>query len=824
MRDRDIFLEALKIVDLEQRAEYVQKACGNDAKLRAQVESQLRSHAMGMKDLENAAAGADSQYHTIVSKAGEINDQNDEARVSGEEEFCRYLQPTSRPGWLGRLGHYDIESILGRGAFGIVAKAFDSKLHRVVAIKMMSPDLALTSPPRKRFLREARMAAAVSHENIVAIYSVEEEPIPYIVMEYVPGQTLQQWMNNQGPLEVSTIVRVGKQIASGLAAAHAANLIHRDIKPSNILLCDGPLERVKISDFGLARAVDDASMTSSGMIVGTPLYMAPEQARGLSLDHRADLFSLGSLLYQLASGRPPFRAASTVAVLKRVCEDAPRKMEDILFGFPVWLEKIIFTLLEKKPADRYQSAQELVELLDRCERELERNGHVKQSTVEASHKVVSEPIPMSSHPVGPSKGHIPWTNPITWVVALAFLASIAFGLTRINWGDKPNKSIPLNATDLNKSPLPVEPDHSRTVAESILKLDGQISICVEQPGKPALWPENVSQLPEGNFEITSVMIRNSTNLSDRELLRLTGLKKLKRLDLLGSRNFSDVGLSIISSLASIESLELGFTSVTDKVVSELLKSSGLSDIGLGEVAIGDLAVEQLIRGLPNLKRFMVSSKASDECLKAVAASPKLTELSVKKSQLTSKGVSYLQKAAQLSEIQIVAADDSTVGLLAQLTQVDRISFNMCEATPAGLRPLLSRPGIKYLHIGDSPRIGDEHVATMIEYSQPLHLSLMNISITDRSIHLLAKVSHWKELEFQRTAITDAAISDLVRLTTLQRLNIRETKITIQGIESLKSALPNCYIETDFGNFGPQLVNRRMGLTHLPIAQARMRFF
>ncbi|MCA9047029.1 MAG: serine/threonine protein kinase, partial [Planctomycetaceae bacterium] len=193
-----------------------------------------------------------------------------------------------------------------------------------------NPELAATSPPRKRFLREARTAAAVSHENIVAIHSVEEAPIPYLVMEYIPGQTLQQRLNEQGPLDLNDILEIGRQIAAGLAAAHAVNLIHRDIKPSNILLTDGPNERVKISDFGLARAVDDASLTSSGLIAGTPMYMAPEQARGETLDHRADLFSLGSVLYQMTSGRPPFRAGNTVAVLKRVCDDAPRPISDII--------------------------------------------------------------------------------------------------------------------------------------------------------------------------------------------------------------------------------------------------------------------------------------------------------------------------------------------------------------------------------------------------------------------------------------------------------------------------------------------------------------
>jgi serine/threonine protein kinase len=174
-------------------------------------------------------------------------------------------------------------------------KAFDELLCRTVAIKILAPSLAVTSPPRKRFLREARAAAAIRHENVVTIYAVEEQPLPYLVMEYIAGETLQQRLDRIGPLDVPDVLRIGRQIASGLAAAHALGLIHRDIKPANILLEQGG-DRAKISDFGLARTADDASLSQSGIIAGTPMYMAPEQAEGEAIDHRTDLFSLGSVL------------------------------------------------------------------------------------------------------------------------------------------------------------------------------------------------------------------------------------------------------------------------------------------------------------------------------------------------------------------------------------------------------------------------------------------------------------------------------------------------------------------------------------------------
>src|SRR6185369_11026461 len=186
---------------------------------------------------------------------------------------------------------------LGQGGFGIVFRAFDDVLQRVVAVKVLSPHMAATSPPRKRFLREAQTSAQVRHENVVQVYEVGEKPLPYLVMEFIPGETLQQRLDRVGPVEPAEVVRVGRQIAEGLAAAHATDLIHRDIKPGNILLEGGHL-KAKLTDFGLARAADDASISQSGIIAGTPMYMAPEQAKGETLDQRADLFSLGSVLYQ----------------------------------------------------------------------------------------------------------------------------------------------------------------------------------------------------------------------------------------------------------------------------------------------------------------------------------------------------------------------------------------------------------------------------------------------------------------------------------------------------------------------------------------------
>jgi len=286
-----------------------------------------------------------------------------EAAPWGAEVSLDFLSPSDEPGRLGRLGPYEVVKVLGRGGMGVVLKALDPSLNRYVAIKVLAPQWAGSAAARRRFAREGRAAAAIRHENVVAVHGVDEvKGLPYLVMEYVHGASLEERLERTGPPELRDVLRIGIQAADGLAAAHRQGLVHRDIKPANILLENG-VARVKLTDFGLARAIDDASLTQSGMIAGTPLYMAPEQAAGASVDHRADLFSLGSVLYLLCTGRPAFRAPSTLAVLKRVCEATPRPIPDLNPEIPLWLVEIIAVLHAKDPADRFQSAEELSRLL-----------------------------------------------------------------------------------------------------------------------------------------------------------------------------------------------------------------------------------------------------------------------------------------------------------------------------------------------------------------------------------------------------------------------------------------------------------------------------
>lgn len=289
----------------------------------------------------------------------------DSARAASDFAV-NFLEPTDSDESLGKLRDIEIRSVIGSGGNGIVLKGFQLELNRLVAVKVMAPHLAASGPARQRFAREAQATAAIVHPNVMPILAVDSSgQLPYLLMPYVDCESLQERLDRAGSLPVIDVLRIGLQIASGLAAAHAQGLVHRDVKPANILM-ERSVDRVMLTDFGLARAVDDATLTRTGLIAGTPQYMSPEQARGDSVDTRSDLFSLGSVLYAMCTGRAPFRAETTYGILRRVTDDAPRSMRDFNSDVPDWLDAFTLKLLSKQPSDRWQTADQIAQILEDC--------------------------------------------------------------------------------------------------------------------------------------------------------------------------------------------------------------------------------------------------------------------------------------------------------------------------------------------------------------------------------------------------------------------------------------------------------------------------
>ena len=302
---------------------------------------------------------------------------------------------------LTTVGPYRILKQLGRGGMGAVYLALDTRLDRKVALKVMLAELAADTDAKDRFLREARAAAKISHDNVVTVFEADERGgIPYISMQFLQGVPLDEYLRTKGPPAISHVLRIAREAALGLSAAHALGLVHRDIKPANLWL-EAPNGRVKVLDFGLAKPVGtDAELTKSGAVMGTPAYMSPEQARSHKVDHRTDLFSLGAVMYRLCTGQTPFNGPNVMAVLMALGSDDPTPVRELNPNLPEALAALIHQLLAKKASDRPQTATEVAKRLRAILEQLAVPAAASKSTaMEATPADLSTSQPVVVHPL-----------------------------------------------------------------------------------------------------------------------------------------------------------------------------------------------------------------------------------------------------------------------------------------------------------------------------------------------------------------------------------------------------------------------------------------
>jgi serine/threonine protein kinase len=442
--------------------------------------------------------------HDTTTEANTLGAHADDA----SRQLCSFLAPPQNSDELGRLGGYRVLKVLGHGGMGVVFLAEDPHLKRSVAVKAMLPEVARKAMARERFLREARAAAALEHDHIVPIYHVgEERGVPFLVMPFLKGASLEDFARLRrgepgasvtgGGLTVGQILKVGREIATGLAAAQEAGLIHRDIKPANIWLDAGTGGRVRILDFGLARATsDDANLTSPGLIVGTPSYMAPEQAQGRPVDGRADLFSLGCVLYKLCTGQVPFRGKDVVSTLLLTATKEPEPIEASNQDAPPALCDLVRRLMAKNPQDRPRSAQSVAEEIAAIERALS-NAHSKVAALvnpEVSPPqaltVASATVATDKNPYQKQRRNWPWVA--TGVLAVMAVALTGFIVIRITNKDGTVTEVKVSAVarfaDVDKrmaaiQKLPAE-GQVKEVAKWLVELnpgfDGQVTHKIEQ--------------------------------------------------------------------------------------------------------------------------------------------------------------------------------------------------------------------------------------------------------------------------------------------------------------------------------------------------------
>jgi hypothetical protein len=366
MNERDVFIDALQLPSPAARREFLDDTCAGQDAFRRQVESLLAAHDRVGQFLEEPLhIHIDTVLNAARTADGETEEASPDALPPG------FLLPAEGPDELGRLGHYRVLRLLGRGGMGLVYLADDTRLERPVALKVMRPELAADPACRERFLREGRSAARVIGDHVVKIYHVGQEgDHPYLVMELLAGRSLADVLDATDRLPLRQALRIARETAEGLAAAHASGLIHRDVKPGNVWL-EEPGGRVKLLDFGLARAPTGPLITQRNVVLGTPAYMAPEQALGQRLDERCDLFSLGAILFHMLTGRRPFAGDDLLAVLTNLARGTDPPSARLGPDVPKSVGTLLNCLLATKPEDRPGSAAQVVQALHDIERELD---------------------------------------------------------------------------------------------------------------------------------------------------------------------------------------------------------------------------------------------------------------------------------------------------------------------------------------------------------------------------------------------------------------------------------------------------------------------
>ncbi len=309
------------------------------------------------KSTESSASELRVTQRVCALTGYQASGHTDQLTDQESHQLKQMLAPPSHPELMGRINRYELEQLVGRGGMGLVFRAYDTELNRTVAVKILALHLIAIGSARERFIREARAVASLSHPHIVPMYDVVTDgEVPALVMQFIAGETLQHRISRLGAMPVEDVLQIGIQLADALSLAHSHGLVHRDIKPGNVLLeADG--SRALLSDFGLVRALDDATLTHSGLLAGTPDYMSPEQARGHSVDARSDLFSLGSVLYTMLVGHPPFRAPEPMAILNRICHERHRPACAAEPRVPVEVSQLIDRLLTKDAKHRIVSAE-----------------------------------------------------------------------------------------------------------------------------------------------------------------------------------------------------------------------------------------------------------------------------------------------------------------------------------------------------------------------------------------------------------------------------------------------------------------------------------
>jgi serine/threonine protein kinase len=711
----------------------------------------------------------------------------------------------ARPAGVGlqQIGDYLVIRKLGEGGMGAVYLAEDTRLDRKAAIKTLRPELAADPAHRERFEREAKAAARVEHDHIVPIWQIGTTPdgTPFIAMPFLQGETLDSRLQREPGANLGILLKVAKEVADGLAAAHNKGLIHRDIKPGNVWL-EGDLSskqlveqirRCKILDFGLVRTVDtdDSQLTASGAILGTPAYMAPEQAKGEKVDHRADLFSLGVMLYRMATGALPFQGSNAMAVLIALTTETPPPVLAGAPKLPPAFADLIDRLMSKDPAQRPQSAGEVAAVVREVIKEWQAKKAAAQPTPSGS-----QPVPVLLLPV-PEPAPVPASNPweevteadedapiakapepaepnrALWYIAagaLGFLALIAVLVVVIVRADTARGTLVIEINDPEAEAriksgklVLLGPDgkerYTLAPTERSKTIDaGAYTIRVE--GADGLVPDTREIKVEKNG---TARVRVAL---DPKLVKREPKKDVPTLD--PDRRAAEYVLSVGGTVRSNDSGDV-------RSVADLGKEPfRLTAIVLsGSVQVSDAGLASC-RNCPNLVHLNLSdTRVSDTGVAHFRDNKKLAHLDLNRSQVTDAGAAHFRGCTdlQILTLELPQLTDAGLEVFKDCKKLTNLTLSFTQVSNAGLALVKGCPNLSSVVLFHT-QIGD---AGLVHFKNRKSLTLLNLGVT---------------------RVTDDGLVHLRGCSNLTYLDLRKTQVTEHGVGEFARSMPQCKIVWD----------------------------
>jgi len=691
-----------------------------------------------------------------------------------------FLSPPQADDELGRLGKYRILKILGHGGMGVVYKAEDPLLKRAVALKAMLPTLAASASAGKRFIREAQSMAAVEHDHVVRVHEVaEERGVPFLAMEFLKGEPLDARLARERALPVMDVIRIGREIAEGLAAAHERGLIHRDIKPGNIWL-EGSKGRVKILDFGLARSAEQESgLTQQGAIIGTPAYMAPEQASGSPVDVRCDLFSLGVLLYRISCGQAAFQGHNTVATLMAVATHVPPAPASINPDIPPELSNLIMQLLEKNPDRRPGSAAALAEVLHTLEKRLQRAREVPEATApltvgpgnrlfdfedsdapprQADHSdtqpLLAKEVDAPAGKPAPRRGKLPLLiGSAVLLLGLAGVAMWAAGVFRVpdERGD-----LVLETDD---------PDFSFSVAK-----EGGVTL-EDRKSKKSY---KVKAVPSGKDDVELEVTDDASELSFK-----TKTFTVKRGGKVALKAWFERKQAVVvkrpAGVATPEQIEVGKWAVGKKAVVFIRKDGVEEQVkdheGSARKAFPPAPFTIIGVEIRRIRGQLFCDPITDADTPRLAKLVDLERLGLAGQTVTAKGLELITACKNLKSLDFGASTidaSAALPIVAQFKELEE--YNIQHGAADEYADMLAKlPGVKKVHFWGS-------------------------DITVKGFARLAKAPKLEELRIENRASNQAEVKALADAKNLRRLTIEGGAEILADLQALQKELPKCTIQ------------------------------